>query len=64
MTPLSHAHRFPNARVQTVVDLIRRDEKTAELWCDITLGIILEKAVSKALAGFTREQADRIRESF
>ena len=64
MTALEYAKRFPHARSQTIAYLIVQERKTPEFYTDAMLNAMLVTAVAKALAGFSREQADRIRESF
>ena len=64
MTALEYAKRFPHARSQTIAHLMVKERKTPEFYTDATLNALLVAAVAKALAGFSREQADRIRESF
>lgn len=61
-----HYRRFPSARASTLAHLIQQEKKTAELVAEVeaTVGAILVADLETELAGFSRAQAERIRESF
>lgn len=68
MTVLSHLARYPNARSSTVVYLIVRNKTTSQLQAEVAnfdhVPGILTAELESVLSGFSREQRERMRESF
>lgn len=68
MSALSHAKRNPHARATTLAHLIVQDRKTDQLQAEVAnfdhVPGILTAELESVLSGFSREQRERIEESF
>lgn len=63
---LAHTIRYPSARTSTVVYLLQREKTTERLTAEVEARVsaILAEELETVLAGFSREQRERITESF